>query len=87
MLPELIFSCGKLILFIEVLELFVFYAAFFEETFDFGFGEDNRFRFVLLGFDEIVELFVDLKDCVVGTVITKGFFHQSIEGVTLGSGR
>ena len=34
-----------------------------------------------------LELFMDLKDCVVGTVITKGFFHQSIEGVTLGSGR
>ena len=87
MLPELIFLLRQAHTVHRSLELFVFYAAFFEETFDFGFGEDNRFRFVLLGFDEIVELFMDLKDCVVGTVITKGFFHQSIEGVTLGSGR
>ena len=73
------FACGKFVLFIKVLEFFVFYAAFFEEAFYLGFGEDYWFRFVFLGFDEVVKFFVDLKDGIVGAVIAEGFFNQSVE--------
>ena len=66
-------------MFIKVLEFFVFYAAFFEEAFYLGFGEDYWFRFVFLGFDEVVKFFVDLKDGIVGAVIAEGFFNQSVE--------
>ena len=78
------FPGGKLVLFVKILKLVVLHTAFFKETLYFGLGENNWFRFVFLGFNEIVELFVDLKNCIVGTVIAKGFFYQSIEGVTLG---
>ncbi len=78
------FACGKFVLFIEVLEFFVFYAAFFEEAFDLGFGEDYWFWLIFLGFDKVVEFFVDLKNGVVGAVIAKGFFYQCIKGVALG---
>ena len=71
-------------MFVKILKLVVLHTAFFKETLYFGLGENNWFRFVFLGFNEIVELFVDLKNCIVGTVIAKGFFYQSIEGVTLG---
>ena len=81
------FSCSQFILFIKVLKLVVFHAAFFKEAFHFGFSENNWFRFILLGFDEIVKFLVDLKDCVICAVITKGFFYQGVEGVTLVSGR
>ena len=67
------FSCSQFILFIKVLKLVVFHAAFFKEAFHFGFSENNWFRFILLGFDEIVKFLVDLKDCVICAVIHQGF--------------
>lgn len=56
------FSCYKLILLVKAFKFFIFYTAVLKEAFDLMFCENDRFWFVFLRFDNLIQVFVNGKD-------------------------
>ena len=78
-----VFSCNCLVRLVKCFKLFIFHTTFFEETFYFRPGQNSRIRRILLSFHPFVELFVDVHNGIVGTVISESFFYESIKRISL----
>ena len=65
------FSCCKLILLVKAFKFFIFYAAVLKETFYLMFCENDRFWFVFLCLNNLIQLFVNGKDSITGAILSR----------------
>ena len=77
------FSGCHVILVIEGFQLFLFYAAVLEKALHLGFGKYHRIRRILLGFDDLVQLLMNVHNCIVLAVLAKSFLHKQVKGISL----
>ena len=73
--------------FVKSLQLFLFYATFFKKTLYLRFRQNRRVRRILLRFYPFVQFFMDIHNCIIGTVLSKSLFYQGVKGIPLSSRR